>query len=238
MKLVLFGYGKMGKTIERLALEQGDEVVFKVDVDNRADLNVADLQKGDVVIEFTQPESAFENIKLCLEAGIPVVSGTTGWLHRWDEIQSIRAQNNGAMIYASNFSLGVNIFFALNQHLARIMQQFDQYEVELEEIHHTHKVDAPSGTAITLAEGILEHYTHKKTWVNEANTNPETLPIISKRIENVPGTHEITYESSIDQISIKHLAHSREGFAKGALLAAKWLVGKQGLYSMKDVLGL
>lgn len=238
MKIVLFGYGKMGKTIERLAHEQGDEVVHVIDINNRSTLTKADLQKGDVVIEFTRPESALENIKLCLEAGLPIVSGTTGWLDHLEEVKTMRSQLDGAMIYASNFSLGVNVFFALNRQLAKVMNQFDQYQVNLEEIHHTQKLDAPSGTAITLAEGILEHYPQKKQWVNEATKADHLLPIVSKRIDKVPGTHEITYQSLIDQISIKHTAHSREGFASGALLAAKWLVGKKGFFTMQDVLGL
>ncbi len=238
MKIILFGYGKMGKTIERLAKAQGDEIVLKVDIDNRENLQPQDLQAGDVVIEFTNPESAFANLKLCLEAGLPVVSGTTGWLDRLAEVKAICQQYQGAMIYASNFSLGVNVFFALNKKLAAIMQQFDQYQVALEEIHHTQKLDAPSGTAITLAEGIIDAYPDKTNWINEGTTNPQLLPITSKRIDQVPGTHTVTYQSVIDQITIQHKAHSRDGFAGGALLAAKWLIGKQGFYTMNDVLGL
>ena len=238
MKIILFGYGKMGRTIERIATEQGDEIILKVDINNRDHLTKKDLEKGDVVIEFTRPESAFENIKLCLETGIPIVSGTTGWLDRLEEIKTIRQQNKGAMIYASNFSLGVNIFFALNKYLASIMQQFEQYNVGIEEIHHTQKLDAPSGTAITLAEGILENYPNKQNWINQISNDQTLLTILSKRLDKVPGTHAITYDSIIDQISIKHTAHSRDGFASGALLAAKWLIGKEGFFTMQDVLGL
>lgn len=236
MKIALIGYGKMGKTIEQLAQAKGHKVVLKIDVDNRDQLTAGRLAGADVAIEFTRPESAFGNIVAALEAGIPVVSGTTGWLDRLEEIKTICAREKGAFFYASNFSIGVNIFFAVNRYLARMMEQQPQYEIEVEEIHHTQKLDAPSGTAITLAQGILDEISRKKFWVNDKDDNPEALPIISKRIDPAPGTHEIHYHSEIDSITIRHTAHSREGFAAGALMAAEWIVGKQGVFGMGDLL--
>lgn len=238
MKIALIGYGKMGKTIEQLAPARGHKVVLKIDVDNRDQLTAGRLAGADVAIEFTRPESAFGNIVAALEAGIPVVSGTTGWLDRLEEIKTICAREKGAFFYASNFSIGVNIFFALNRYLARMMEQQPQYDIELEEIHHTQKLDAPSGTAITLAQGILDEISRKKFWVNERDSNPKALSIISKRIDPAPGTHEINYHSEIDSITIRHTAHSREGFATGALLAAEWIAGKQGVFGMNDMLSL
>jgi len=237
MKLALIGYGKMGKTIERMAIAQGHEVLLKIDVNNYADLNTDNLRKVDAAIEFTRPESAFDNVLKCLKAGIPVVSGTTGWGDKKEEIDELCRQYKGAFFYASNYSVGVNIFFALNSFLAKMMDTQVQYEVEMEEIHHTEKLDAPSGTAITLAEGIFENLPRKKDWVNEASTQKELLPIISKRVPKVKGTHQINYKSAIDDLEIKHVAHSREGFAGGAIQAAAWLIGKEGVYGMKDMLG-
>jgi len=237
MKLALIGYGKMGKTIERMAIKQGHEVLLKIDVDNYEDLNTTNLRKVDAAIEFTRPESAFDNVLTCFKAGIPVVSGTTGWVERKQEIDELCKQYKGAFFYASNYSVGVNIFFALNRFLAKMMDTQAQYEVEMEEIHHTEKLDAPSGTAITLADGIFEVLQRKTDWVNEASTQKEILPIISKRIPKVKGTHLITYQSAIDDLEIKHVAHSREGFAGGAIQAAAWLIGKEGVFGMKDMLG-
>lgn len=236
MKIALIGYGKMGQTIEKLAEARGHKIVLKIDINNQDHLNPEKLSAADAAIEFTRPESAFENIKTALEAGLPIVSGTTGWLDRKGEIEAICAKEKGAFFYASNFSIGVNIFFALNRRLARIMNQYAQYDIDIEEIHHTQKLDAPSGTAITLAQGILDEIERKKYWVNQESEETDALPIISKRIDKTPGTHEINYHSAIDSISLKHTAHSREGFASGALLAARWLIGKQGVFGMEDLL--
>lgn len=236
MKIALIGYGKMGKTIDQLAQAAGHEVVLRIDVNNSADLDMTALASADVAIEFTRPESAFNNIVTCLENDVPVVSGTTGWLDRLEEAKQLVEKYQGGLFYASNYSIGVNIFFAVNKYLAKLMKRYDQYDINMEEIHHTQKLDAPSGTAITLAEGIMEALPHKTGWVNEPTDKAEELPIISKRIDKVPGTHEISYESAIDNITITHTAHSREGFAKGALAAAEWMVGKQGFYGMEDML--
>ncbi|MEM9919415.1 MAG: 4-hydroxy-tetrahydrodipicolinate reductase [Bacteroidota bacterium] len=237
MKIALVGYGKMGKTIDRLAVEKGWEVVLRIDLNNRAEFNTQNLQKADVVIEFSRPESAFENISTCLRAGVPVVSGTTGWLDRFEEIKALCKQQKGGFIYASNFSIGVNLFFALNEYLADMMKDHPDYDVDMEEIHHTQKLDAPSGTAITLAQGILAKINAKNQWVNHPSDQQTDLSIISKRTDPAPGTHSIRYHSAIDDIQITHTAHSREGFAKGALLAAKWLTGKEGVFEMRNVLG-
>ena len=238
MKIALLGYGKMGKAIEAIALNEGDEIVLKIDANNTNALTPEALTKADVAIEFSRPESAFANIKLCLENRVPVVSGTTGWLDRFDEAKLLCAQNNGAFLYASNFSIGVNIFFAINRKLAEMMGHQPVYGVKIEETHHIHKLDAPSGTGITLANGIIDNIPGKKTW-QEGDTNDESVVSIhSYREGEVPGTHVITYDSPIDSIRIEHKAHSREGFAKGALQAARWLVGKEGIFGMKDMLGL
>lgn len=238
MKIALIGYGKMGKTLERLALANGDEVVLKIDADNRQEFTKENLRLADVAIEFSRPDSAFENIKTCLEAGVPVVSGTTAWLDQLPDAKAVCEQQEGAFLYASNFSIGVNIFFAVNRFLAQKMSEQKQYKVGMEEIHHTQKLDAPSGTAITLAEGIMENIPEKKNWINDTTDVPQELSIVSKRIDKVPGTHEIVYESVVDSISIKHTAHSREGFASGALMAAAWIIGKQGFFGMEDMLGI
>lgn len=237
MKIALIGYGKMGKTIEKLARAKGYEVALIIDMDNQADLTVANLRQADVAIEFTQPESAFSNIKSCLEAGVAVVSGTTGWLEKLPQARAICVANDGAFLHATNFSIGVNILFALNRYLAKMMNGQPQYDVAIEEIHHTQKLDAPSGTAITLAEGVLAGLKRKEKWVNQATEVNAELPIISKREDPAPGTHTVTYQSAIDDIAISHVAHSREGFAMGALTAAEWIVGKQGTFTMQDVLG-
>ena len=230
MKIALLGYGKMGKTIERLAKERGHEIIFRI----TEDLEKYDLQKADVAIDFSVPDAAFNNITTCFRQQIPVVSGTTGWLQQYDDAVKICEENNSAFIYASNFSLGVNLFFELNKQLAQMMKNFPEYKVGIEEIHHTQKLDAPSGTAITLAEQILET-SEKKAWKLDAVAEDE-LPITAKRIENVPGTHIISYDSPVDTIKIEHIAHSRDGFALGAIVAAEWLQHKKGIFSMKDVL--
>lgn len=231
MKIALLGYGKMGKTIEKIALERGHTIAIKANVDTTYTITDAD-----VAIDFSVPEAAFGNISNCLTHKVPVISGTTGWLQNYDKAVDICHKTNGAFIYASNFSLGVNIFFELNKTLARLMTNQPQYNVSLEEIHHTQKLDAPSGTAITLAEDIIKNSDYEK-WVLD-NPKPYEIGIVAKRIENVPGTHVITYKSSVDTIEIKHTAHNREGFALGAVIAAEWIVGKKGVFTMKDVLNI
>ena len=230
MKIALLGYGKMGKTIEKLAKERGHEIVLKIS----EDIETADLQKADVAIDFSVPDAAFKNITTCFEKQVPVVSGTTGWLEHYSEAVELCKKNNAAFIYASNFSLGVNLFFELNRNLAKLMKNFPEYDVAIEEIHHTQKLDAPSGTAITLAEQIIENSAKKGWKLGSAHENE--IPVAARRIENVPGTHTISYNSTVDSIKIEHIAHSRDGFALGAIIAAEWLQHKNGVYSMKDVL--
>lgn len=236
MKIALIGYGKMGKAIEEIALDRGHSVPLKIDISNISDFTAENLKQCDVAIEFTGPHSAVENISKCLDAGIPVVSGSTGWLEQWDTIKDKCESLKGTLLYASNFSVGVNIFFELNKKLAQLMSSQPSYKVTMEEIHHTQKKDAPSGTAITLAEQILEQLPGKTKWVNDAPGSPAEIPIISKRIDPAPGTHSIRYSSAIDDIEIIHTAHNRTGFATGAVLAAEYINGKKGIYSMKEVL--
>jgi 4-hydroxy-tetrahydrodipicolinate reductase len=233
MKIILLGYGKMGKTIERIALERGHEITARIDIDNQHEF---EFMNGDVAIEFSHPDAAFENIRKTLSKKIPVVCGTTGWLDKKSEIEKLCANVNGAFFYASNYSLGVNIFFRLNEYLAKIMKEFPEYDVEMDEIHHTQKKDAPSGTAITLAEGVLKHVSRKKRWVNEQGSSDSDLLIKSFRIADIPGTHVVKYNSPIDDIEIKHTAHSREGFATGAVLVAEWIRDKKGVLGMDDFL--
>lgn len=238
MKIALVGYGRMGHAIEEIALQKGHEIVLKIDVNNVNDLTKENLQKADAAIEFTSPHSAADNVKKCLDAGVAVVCGSTGWMDRLDEIKHFCINKNGAFIYASNYSIGVNLFFELNTFFAKLMSKHEEYDVMLEEIHHTQKKDAPSGTAITLAEQVLEHVRSKKVWVNHISDNPQELEIISERIDPAPGTHKVKYKSTIDDIEIIHTAHNRKGFAAGAVLAAEFIQGKKGIFSMKDVLGL
>lgn len=239
MKIALLGYGKMGKAIEEIAVARGHEVVCKVGIENLEDRTPENLKKADVIIEFTGPESAFENIKLCIDCGVPVVCGSTGWLSRFAEIKKYCEEKEGGFLYASNFSVGVNLFFALNRKLAQLMKGHPEYEVELTEIHHTQKLDAPSGTAITLAEQVLQELPGKKRWVNEPSADAQDLVIISQRQDPAPGTHSITYRSPIDEISITHTAHSRTGFATGAVVAAEFLNKKRkGIFGMSEVLGM
>lgn len=228
----------MGKTIEAIALERGHTVDLKIDIETLADFTASNLQQCDVVIEFTGPHSAKENILKCLDAGIPVVSGSTGWLADWAEVENKCKEKSGTFLYASNFSVGVNIFFELNKKLAQLMKGHADYAVSMVEVHHTQKKDAPSGTAITLAEQIMQEITSKKNWVNNETTDSEALSIISKREDPAPGTHSIKYSSAIDDIEIIHTAHSRQGFALGAVLAAEYVYNKKGIFSMKDVLGI
>ena len=232
MKIALLGYGKMGKVIERIALERGHEIVLKKDEFNSYD----GLSTADVAIEFSVPSAAVNNISASFNANVPVVSGTTGWLEHYDEMIALCNEKKCGFISSSNFSLGVNIFFGLNEYLAKIMNQFDSYKVSMEEIHHIHKLDAPSGTAISLAQGVIENSNYDNWTLEEAKNNE--IRIEAKRIGEVPGTHTVNYDSAIDSIEIKHTAHNREGFALGAVIAAEWLAGKQGIFTMKDVLNL
>ena len=238
MKIALIGYGKMGKAIEEIAVAKGHEILLKLDISNSEDFTTENLSKCDVAIEFTSPHSAVNNLKKCFAAGLPVVCGSTGWLAQWDEIASDCTLKNASMVYASNYSIGVNLFFELNTYLAKLMNKYTNYDVMLDEIHHTQKRDAPSGTAITLAEQVIANITRKKQWVNHLSNNTDELEIISERIDPAPGTHKIKYHSPIDDIEIIHTAHNRQGFAGGAVLAAEFVVGKKGIYSMKQVLGL
>ena len=232
MKIALFGYGKMGKMVAEKALQQGHSITIKVD----ANTTTPDISKADVAIDFSVPAAALKNISLCLERGIPVVSGTTGWLADYEKAVALCNEKNGAFIYASNFSLGVNLFFQLNLYLAKLMTNFTPYKASIEEIHHTQKLDAPSGTAITLAETIVEN-TSKTTWKHgEAGENE--VAVTAKRIPGVPGTHKVIYNRTNDTIAIKHTAHNRQDFALGAIIAAEWIIGKKGVYTMKDVLNL
>jgi len=238
MRIALLGYGKMGKAIEEIALQRGHEIVLKVNEDNLGDFTKENVTMADVAIEFTNPHSAFENVKQTLGFGVPVVSGSTGWIEKIGEIESFCQQQNGSFLYASNFSVGVNIFFELNKKLAALMAPHEEYQVSMEEIHHTQKKDAPSGTAITLAEHVLELLPRKTKWVNDTVPAENELEIISKRIDPAPGTHIVKYSSAIDDIEIIHTAHNRKGFATGAVLAAEFIKDKKGIFSMKEVLGL
>lgn len=238
MRIALIGYGKMGKAIEEIALKRGHTIALKIDELNVADFTKENLSKADVAIEFTTPHTAFENIKKTLEFGTPIVSGSTGWTNRIDEIKDYCNQQNGSFLHTNNFSVGVNIFFEINKRLAALMNPHEEYAIKLEEIHHTQKKDAPSGTAVSLAEQILEQISWKKKWVNGETNNPQELSIISKRIDPAAGTHTVKYSSTIDDIEIIHTAHNRQGFALGAVLAAEYIGNKKGIFSMKEVLGL
>ncbi len=236
MKIALIGYGKMGQAIEEIAIQRNHEIVLRITIDNLEEFTTSALQKADTAIEFTGPDSAFDNIKKCMNAGVPVISGSTGWTERLDEIQKICGELHGAFLYASNFSIGVNIFFEINKKLASMMAQHKDYNVSIEETHHTQKLDAPSGTAITIAEQIMTSIKRKKNWVNNTSNNPEELEIISKRIDPAAGIHRVKYSSAIDDIEIVHTAHNRKGFALGAVMAAEFIKDKKGIFEMKDVL--
>ena len=238
MNIALIGYGKMGKAIEEIALQRGHTIVLKIDIDNADQLTKANLAKADVAIEFPGPHSAYHNVKKLMEFGAAVVCGSTGWLDKLPEVHDDCKKYNAAFLYASNFSVGVNIFFEVNKRLASLMKDHDDYEIQLTEIHHTEKKDAPSGTAITLAEQVLENIPRKKKWANHISDNPEDLEILSERIDPAAGTHKVKYSSGIDDIEIIHTAHTRKGFALGAVLAAEFLAGRKGIHGMKDVLGL
>lgn len=242
MKIALLGYGKMGQIIEKFALERGHEIVLKISIDNQETLTRQNLKAADVAIDFSTPDSVINNIYTCFDANVPVVVGTTGWYGKLQEVKNECNSSNNTLLYGSNFSIGVNLFFKLNQTLAKLMNNYPAYDVQVEEIHHTQKLDAPSGTAITIAEGIVENLDRKKEWLNEVvGTNVEVFPtneqllIESHRIENIPGTHTVIYSSEVDEIEIKHTAHSRAGFALGAVVAAEWLENKTGFFSITDI---
>jgi 4-hydroxy-tetrahydrodipicolinate reductase len=238
MKIALIGYGKMGKAIEQIAITQGHEIILKISSTNQQDFTIENLKKADVAIEFSTPEIAWHNLKILLQAGIPTVCGTTAWLDHLDHAKKLTLASETAFIFASNFSIGVNLFFAVNEYLAQLMKTQNQYEIQIEEIHHTQKKDAPSGTAVTIAEGILNKIGRKEKWVNHLSNEPKDLSIISQRIDPAPGTHKINYSSAIDDIEIIHTAHNRIGFASGAIAAAEYIWNKKGIFTMKDVLGL
>jgi len=242
MNIALLGYGKMGRIIEQFALDRGHEIVLKIDAYNLDELTAENLRKADVAIDFSTPDSALANIAKCFEAGIPLVVGTTGWYDHLDEVKAKCEASNNTLLYASNFSIGVNVFFFVNKVLAKIMNRYPQYEVLVEEIHHTQKLDSPSGTAITISEGIIEGLERKNAWVNdligegaEVVAKQDEVLIESHRIEDVPGTHTVIYSSEVDDIEFKHKAHSRAGFALGAVVAAEWLKDKKGFYSINDM---
>jgi 4-hydroxy-tetrahydrodipicolinate reductase len=237
MRIALIGYGKMGQLIENIAIERGHVITLRIHIDNTQEFSKSNLEKADVAIEFTGPESAYQNIKKCIDFGIPVVSGSTGWNDKIEAIKTYCKENNGTFLHTSNFSIGVNIFFEVNKYLAKLMASHsDAYDVSLKEIHHTEKKDSPSGTAVTLAEQVLENFKSKKNWVNEHSNLPEELSIISERVDPAPGTHLVKYSSKIDDIEIIHTAHNREGFALGAVQAAEFIHDKKGVFTMQDVL--
>ena len=238
MKIALIGAGKMGSAIQEISQQRGHRIALTIDSSTQHLLTSESLREADVAIEFTSPLSAFQNVSRCLEAGIPTVCGSTGWTSSLETVAALCRQLNGSFIYASNFSIGVNLFFEINKTLAKLMSKHSNYDVSLHEIHHTQKKDAPSGTAITLAEQVMEVLPHKTKWINEVSNVASDLVITSERIDPAPGTHTITYASAIDSIEITHTAHNRKGFASGALLAAEFAATHQGIFSMKDVLGI
>ncbi|MGB0882285.1 MAG: 4-hydroxy-tetrahydrodipicolinate reductase [Vicingaceae bacterium] len=236
MNIAIIGYGKMGKEIEKVALERGHTVSLKISSKNSYDFTFDNLKEVDVAIEFTNPDLAIPNINVCIESNTPVVVGTTGWYNQFAEVRNKVLENNGSLLYATNCSIGVNLFFKLNKQLAQLMNKHKAYNVSMEETHHTQKLDAPSGTAITLAEGIIENNDVKDLWVKGGAKANNQLSVVAHRIENVPGTHQIKYSSEIDDIEIKHTAHNRKGFAMGAVIAAEFITDKKGIFTMEDVL--
>lgn len=236
MKLAIIGYGKMGKVIEKVALERGHEIVLKVNKDNADQVHKGEFNGAEAAIEFSRPESAVDNIISCFKYGVPVAVGTTGWYDQWEAVKKANKEQNGALVAATNFSVGVNLFFELNKKLAELMNKRSEYNAFIEETHHTEKLDSPSGTAITIAEGLIEKHSAYQKWENQQTKSASTLDVISYREAGVPGTHTVTYDSTIDKITIAHEAKSREGFALGAVLAAEFLIGKTGIFQMKDVL--
>jgi 4-hydroxy-tetrahydrodipicolinate reductase len=245
MKIALLGYGKMGKIIEKIAIDRKHEIVLKIDYDNQHELTAENLQKADAVIEFSTPHTVLDNIEHCFNAGVPIVVGTTGWYNELQQVKERCEQNNNSLIYASNFSIGVNVFFYVNRVLAKLMNNYPYYDVQVEEIHHTQKMDSPSGTAITIAEGIIENIESKKEWVNaltadgdetaDDNIKSDQLLIESFRIDSVPGTHTVIYDSEVDSIEFKHTAHNRNGFALGAVMAAEWIKDRKGFHAVQDM---
>lgn len=236
MNIALIGYGKMGKEIEQIALSRGHKIALIVDAHNASSYTLEELKKADAAIEFSTPDSALSNIYKCFDAGVPVVVGTTGWLNKLEEVKKACADKKQTLFYTSNYSIGVNLFFKLNQQLAKLMNKHKEYNVSMEEIHHVHKLDAPSGTAISLANQVLENIDDKKKWVNAETENKTELGIVSKRLDEVPGTHTVTYRSEIDEISISHIAFSRKGFALGAVVAAEWVHDKKGVFGMEQLM--
>ena len=236
MKVAILGYGKMGQIIEKIALERGHNILLKINLNNIDELNIENLKKADVVIDFSTPESAKSNITLSIDANKPIISGTTGWLNDFKEIKDYCIKNNGTFLYASNFSLGVNLFFELNKNLAKLMKKHKQYQINLTEIHHSEKLDAPSGTAISLAEQIISESDIKNKWTINSENSDEELKIDAQRKGNITGTHSVNYKSETDSILIKHEAHSRDGFALGAIIAAEWIINKKGVFRMHDVI--
>jgi len=242
MNIALIGYGKMGQIIERFAIERGHEIALKIGSTNLDELTVSNLRKADVAIDFSLPDVAIKNIYTCFEANVPLIVGTTGWYGQLQEIKNECLQGNHTLLYGSNFSIGVNLFFHINEVLAKMMNNYPAYDVQVEEIHHTQKLDAPSGTAMTIAEGIIENLDRKTEWINELSgqgltevMKKDQLLIASERIENIPGTHTVVYSSEVDEIELKHTANSRAGFALGAVVAAEWLQNKQGFYNITDI---
>lgn len=242
MKIILFGYGKMGKLIEPIAQRRGHEIIQIIDSDNASDWSIEDLKKADIAIDFSTPDAVLTHIQLCFDAQIPVVVGTTGWHENLDQIKELCLLGNNTLLYGSNFSIGVNVLFHINKILAKVMEPYRQYDVQLEEIHHLEKLDSPSGTAITLAEGIIANNRSKTSWVNQIDEHEEEiviknedLLIESHRMEEVPGTHTVLYSSEIDQIELKHIARNRKGFAYGAVIAAEWLLGKEGFFEISEM---
>jgi len=238
MKIALLGYGRMGKEIERIALERNHTINLIIDKENTEDFNKENLQKVDVCIDFSNPDSAYNNIKECILANTPIISGTTGWIDKLEEAKTFCSKNNGAFFYASNYSLGVNVFFKMNEWLAKVMNKFEDYSVQASETHHIHKIDAPSGTAISLLDGIIKHHDKFESWTMEEDKKDKEIPVQAHRIPDVPGTHEIMYDSNIDSIEIKHRAKNRIGFALGAVIAAEFMIDKTGYYTMNELLKL
>lgn len=237
MNIAIIGYGKMGKEIEKMALARNHQILWIVDKENSDQLLTRDLNDIDVAIEFSTPESAFFNISNLILNGVPTISGTTGWLDQMQEVTDFVHEKNGAFLYASNFSIGVNLFFKINQYLAKLMEPQKEYSLKISEVHHTEKLDAPSGTAITLADDIIKHSKNYLSWSKDSSKKEQTISILSSRISNVAGTHTVEYASEIDKIEIRHEAHNRRGFALGAIIAAEWIIGRNGLFTMDDVIG-
>lgn len=236
MKIAILGYGKMGKEIEKIALHRKHEIILKIDINNKEEFTTENLRKADVAIDFSIPESAYQNIMMCFNSGIPVVSGTTGWMDKFEEVTRYCKDNQKTFFYASNYSIGVNIFFSINKTLAKIMDRYTDYDVSLEEIHHIHKLDAPSGTALTIAEDILENIDRKKQWKLDSVDSVDSLKITAIREGEVPGIHAVDYNSEVDRIEIRHMAKNRKGLALGAVMASEYIFGKQGVFTMKDLM--